>query len=160
MERIWKISSIIWNCGFCDFCVISIILLYFIDFKFLSKWLWIFMEEVIYNYKTCDWWWQNRRNFMFRSHKKFFWLYKASFSVIWILLQYRGRNWSSLNFISGEGCHSSPFLSSLKHELVNDLDIHNRRILLMNVIITLIISILFIIGIILLIMGLIKLIKK
>ena len=47
-----------------------------------------------------------------------------------------------------------------KHELVNDLDIHNRRILLMNVIITLIISILFIIGIILLIMGLIKLIKK
>ena len=39
---------------FCDFCVISIILLYFIDFKFLSKWLWIFMEEVIYNYKTCD----------------------------------------------------------------------------------------------------------
>ena len=34
--------------------VISIILLYFIDFKFLSKWLWIFMEEVIYNYKTCD----------------------------------------------------------------------------------------------------------
>ena len=54
LERIWKISSIIWNCGFCDFCVISIILLYFIDFKFLSKWLWIFMEEVIYNYKTCD----------------------------------------------------------------------------------------------------------
>ena len=25
-----------------------------LDFKFLSKWLWIFMEEVIYNYKTCD----------------------------------------------------------------------------------------------------------
>ena len=118
------------------------------------------MEEVTYNYKTCDRWWQNRRNFMFRSHKKSFWFYKAGFSVIWILLQYRGRNWSSLNFISGEGCHSSPFLSSLKHELVNDLDIHNRRILLMNVIITLIISILFIIGIILLIMGLIKLIKN
>lgn len=39
---------------FCDFCVISIILLYFIDFKFLSKRLWIFMEEVTYNYKTCD----------------------------------------------------------------------------------------------------------
>ena len=51
------------DCWFCDFCVISIILLYFIDFKFLSKWLWIFMEEVIYNYKTCDRWWQNRRNF-------------------------------------------------------------------------------------------------
>ena len=48
----------------------------------------------------------------------------------------------------------------VKEQLVNDLDIHNRRILLMNVIITLIISILFIIGIILLIMGLIKLIKK
>ena len=27
------------------------------------------MEEVTYNYKTCDRWWQNRRNFMFRSHK-------------------------------------------------------------------------------------------
>ena len=99
LERIWKISSIIWNCGFCDFCVISIILLYFIDFKFLSKWLWIFMEEVTYNYKTCDRWWQNRRNFMFRSHKKSFWFYKASFAVIWILLQYRGRNWSSLNSV-------------------------------------------------------------
>ena len=38
LQKDWKgygkISSIIWNCGFCDFCVISIILLYFIDLSF------------------------------------------------------------------------------------------------------------------------------
>lgn len=49
LERIWKISSIILELWFCDFCVISIILLYFIDFVLSGYGFW--NEEVIYNYK-------------------------------------------------------------------------------------------------------------
>ena len=40
--------------GIVVFVIFVLSALYYYILQILSKWLWIFMEEVIYNYKTCD----------------------------------------------------------------------------------------------------------